>query len=337
MIRLNRYFFSLIILFIVVKTGHAQVQLSSTITKKTEIYAIKDQDTLRMDILKDSKYGNAIQPCLMFVFGGGFAGGTRDNANYTSYFNRMTDAGFTIISIDYRLLLASDGSNGNSAGGVSGAGGASGNTVNTNKISYSAKSAAIAGLLPAILNPTAQLTNYKNAINAAVDDLFTATLYILNKHTYLQIDTSMVILSGSSAGAITIHHAVWEISNRARNSVTLPQTFSYKGAIGFAGAILAGSSGVSYGKLPCPTLFIHGNKDEVVPYGTNNYVVMKLVGSSSIVSVFKNKKFPYQFVTVDGGTHDVSTSSMTNEQDRILSFIQKYIIEKQPFQIDETI
>ena len=45
------------------------------------------------------------RPCMMFVFGGGFVGGQRDNELYTTYFDFLTSNGYDVVSIDYRLGL----------------------------------------------------------------------------------------------------------------------------------------------------------------------------------------------------------------------------------------
>ena len=42
---------------------------------------------------------------MIFVFGGGFAGGVRDNKQYIPYFEFLNDNGYDVVSIDYRLGL----------------------------------------------------------------------------------------------------------------------------------------------------------------------------------------------------------------------------------------
>ncbi|MDR1681670.1 MAG: alpha/beta hydrolase, partial [Prevotellaceae bacterium] len=44
--------------------------------KATEVYAVKGADTLRMDRY-DTPSDTGLRPCVIFVFGGGFANGTR--------------------------------------------------------------------------------------------------------------------------------------------------------------------------------------------------------------------------------------------------------------------
>ena len=65
-----------------------RVPIDSGITKQTFTYAIKDTSTLRLDIYTKDSFNNATKrPCVIFVFGGAFIGGQRDNSIYYNYFN----------------------------------------------------------------------------------------------------------------------------------------------------------------------------------------------------------------------------------------------------------
>ena len=54
--------------------GYAQ-----TVEKQTFVYAVKQTDTLRLDRYALLSPDSRAKPCLMFLFGGGFMTGTRDN------------------------------------------------------------------------------------------------------------------------------------------------------------------------------------------------------------------------------------------------------------------
>lgn len=78
--------------------GYAQ-----TVEKQTFVYAVKQTDTLRLDRYVALTPDSRTKPCLMFVFGGGFVGGRRDNASFLSYFEYYARKGYVVVSIDYRL------------------------------------------------------------------------------------------------------------------------------------------------------------------------------------------------------------------------------------------
>ena len=81
-----------------VAAGYAQ-----TVEKQTFVYAVKQTDTLRLDRYVALTPDSRTKPCLMFVFGGGFVGGRRDNASFLSYFEYYARKGYVVVSIDYRL------------------------------------------------------------------------------------------------------------------------------------------------------------------------------------------------------------------------------------------
>lgn len=281
------------------KSGFSQTELSADIDKQTLVYAIEGADTLRLDVMRSSKYGSAEQPCLIFLFGGGFTTGNRDRDVYNAYFNRMADEGITVVSIDYRTTL-----------------------------DFS-------------LNVFSGLVTLPGAINTAVTDLYSATTYVIENSAELHIDTAMILLSGTSAGAITVLHGDWYLSNRTGGSDVLPSDFSYKGVIAFSGGIfygaLYGSPSITYGRPPAPTLFYHGTSDTTVPYSRLSIYFIAFDGSSALAGRFRTAGYPYQMVTINGGEHNVASSAMTSELETTIEFIQSFVIEGNTYQIEEVI
>ena len=76
----------------------------------TYIFEKRDTCDLFLDIYNPAKGsttsidGNE-KPTIVFLFGGGFIHGTRDDADYLPWFKAMTEDGYRIVSIDYRLGL----------------------------------------------------------------------------------------------------------------------------------------------------------------------------------------------------------------------------------------
>lgn len=100
------YRFLFTILAVLLFFIHAGAQPEDTVVhKSTQVYAVKGADTLRMDIYKKHPADAFKKPCILFVFGGGFFMGRRDDTLFNRYFNRLAAAGFTVVSIDYRLGL----------------------------------------------------------------------------------------------------------------------------------------------------------------------------------------------------------------------------------------
>lgn len=133
----------------------------------TYLFDNSDGTELFMDIYNPIKGSQTSidgkeKPTIIFIFGGGFKGGKRDNKEYLPWFKTMTNNGYRIISIDYRLGLK-----------------------NCTKVGIGA------------------LKDIHNAIHMAVVDLFCAVDYIIKNAGSLNIDPNNLVISGSSAGAIT--------------------------------------------------------------------------------------------------------------------------------------
>ena len=71
-------------------------------TKETYLYAEKDTSKLYMDVYVP-EVQNEQHSCLMFVFGGGFIGGKRDDSQIQQVWRHFTEQGYVVIAIDYRL------------------------------------------------------------------------------------------------------------------------------------------------------------------------------------------------------------------------------------------
>ena len=72
--------------------------------KSTFIYSIKGSDTLRMDVYSPSNLDNNDSlPVLLWMHGGGFSGGSRDNGDEVKLAKYAANHGYIGISISYRL------------------------------------------------------------------------------------------------------------------------------------------------------------------------------------------------------------------------------------------
>lgn len=70
----------------------------------THTYAIKDNDSLKLDIyLREDLVGKENLPVMLYVHGGGFKMGSRKNAAQEVFLRHFADQGFLGASIDYRL------------------------------------------------------------------------------------------------------------------------------------------------------------------------------------------------------------------------------------------
>lgn len=150
------------------------------------------------------------------------------------------------------------------------------------------------------------------AIRIAVEDLFSATAFMIDNAAPLGIDPSNLVVSGSSAGAITSLQAEWEICNGSEVAKVLPEGFNYAGVLSFAGAVYSKQGGIKYPCEPAPTLLFHGKADDIVNYRQIWFFKQRFAGSSTIAKSLRKGGFNYSIYRFDGKKHEIAASMMRN-------------------------
>jgi len=252
-------------------------------SKTTFTFSTQETIPLKMDVYSSQDL-RIKQPCVLFLFGGGFIEGERDSETYAPYFKELLKHNYKVVSIDYRLGLK----------GVKTL-----NALHTKPL--------------------------KNAIDTAIVDLYDATAYLIKHKKDLGIDTSKIIISGTSAGAITVLQADWEKRNHTVLTHTLPKAFQYAGVISFSGAILSYKGSPSYLIDPAPTMLFHGTEDKLVVYDKRRFFNIGFFGSNYLAQQFRKNKYPYYFQRVQGMGHEVAVLSMTENLNDIIWFLDTYV------------
>lgn len=267
------------------------------IEKKTFVYAVKGNDTLRLDRYATPATGKEPKPCLLFVFGGGFVTGTRDGEAYRPYFDYYARQGYVVVSLDYRLGM---------------------------------KQAMEAGTLSEATFPRVWL----RTLDMAVGDLYDATNYVLANASAWDVDRNLVVASGSSAGAITVLMGEYGICNGSRQAQVLPQGFNYAGVISFAGAIFDTREELRWAADPAPMMLFHGDADRNVPYDRITYMGNGLFGSKYIAQQLTRLRLPHYFYAAANTDHAMSVRPMFDNRYEIDAFLEKLVKERQPQMID---
>lgn len=317
---MSKRIFSILILILCCISISAQSTSNDRINKYTYIYSIKDKDTLRLDRYDLPTYGTTPKPCVIFVFGGGFMAGNRDNKYQISYFKELAQNGYSVISIDYRLGLKKA----------------------KERAEQRAKEEVESNNPKAKTNKRDFLTIFQGSIDMAVEDMFDATSYTVKHAKEWNIDTTKIIVNGSSAGAITALHGAYYISTRAELSNKLPENFRYAGLISFAGAIFSTKGDLKWDKTPPPILFFHGDADSNVPYDQLRLKILGIktpygfFGSKHIAGQMDKIKNPYYFYSIEHATHEVANTPMKENINEILTFLDKFVKQEQNIIINTT-
>lgn len=266
----------------------------------TYMFVQRDTCDLYLDIYypedgSETMYNGQKKPAILFVFGGGFITGSRDQKYNLPWYGELTRLGYTVIAIDYRLGLKG------------------------------AKSVGIA-----------QVNLLDTAIHMAVEDLFSATAFIIENAEALDVDPDNIVLCGSSAGAITILQAEYELCNRTACSEILPEDYRYAGLISFSGGILSRQGKLKFNREASPMLLLHGTEDKLVNYKQIAFFNLGFYGSDRITERLGKYGCSYCIMRYPGHGHEIaSIMGMTVEyQD---AFIRQFVMDGKDIVIDATV
>ena len=268
-------------------------------------YKVAQRDTcdLYMDVYEPAVIpGDTLnRPTILFVFGGGFIIGQRDDPWVLPWFKLLNENGYRVVSVDYRLGLK-------------------GKRMRFDLFH---------------LIQSAELT--KDAVDMGVEDVFASVRYLADHAEELGVDMDNIVISGSSAGAMISLSCELEACNRTSRAAILPEGFHFAGVMSFAGAIMSNTGKPAYKRTPCPHLLIHGTKDGAVAYNKMGFAKWGMFGSSYLVEeVLEPAGYTYQIYRYVGHSHDMAANMMANwpEEKR---FLEVSVMGGKPLVVDCTL
>lgn len=228
-------------------------------------------------------------PLVMLIHGGAFYFGSKDDVALRQWCQHIASQGFVAASIDYRT-----------------------------------------GFLPTAAH--IQRAGYR-----ALQDAHAALRYLVSRQETFTIDTSLIVVGGCSAGAITALNLAY-MTNDMRPEYTYEGSgFGDLGAIDTCGNDIRTDFKIKgvidmWGALPdtammrghdTPILAIHGDADDIVPYGHDypfgaagamkSLFSDKMYGSSCIVEQAHKTGVPARLVTLEGQKHAPHYDPQTHE------------------------
>ncbi|MFC4723337.1 alpha/beta hydrolase [Geojedonia litorea] len=267
-------------------------------TKRTFTYAVKGKDTLKLDVYTpEILRPNDSLPVLLWMHGGGFAGGTRDNAAEQKLCEYVANRGYIGISISYRLLRKNQPT------------GFGCDCDNQEKI---------------------------NTFKQAVIDYFDAAKYIVKNAKSLQIDTSKLIAGGSSAGAEAILNAVF-MRSYFIDDLKQYNDINFAGVLSLAGALVNVDYITKSNALPSVLFHGTDDNLVPFATAPHHYCdpskagYLILDGSATIAEKLSELEVAYYFHKVKGGRHELS-SIQFNEFDNIFDFFAKTVLNSEVIQ-----
>lgn len=168
-----------------------------------------------------------------------------------------------------------------------------------------------------------------NAIHVALEDLLTATAFIIEKADEWNIDTEKIMISGGSAGAITCLNAEYEICAERPLSKLVPEGFNYAGVISQAGCVMVKETSLEWKKTPCPILFMHGDKDMQVPFESMDLMGTFAAGSNYLHKQFVEQDFSHWLYVEEGADHIIALKPLQYNFGEIDTFIDKFVMKNE--------
>ena len=269
------------------------IDIPENCTVTTINYATHSNQALLMDCYQaPASPSSALRPVYIYSFGGAWEFGSREDGNMEKLIATLTAQNWVVCCIDYRL-------------GV--------------------KMAKEAGTL----SKETWMATYLGAINMGTEDIYAATRYLINHSAELNIDTTKIVLAGSSAGAFNSLSAVHQQCSQTELACKyLSPRFRFAGVISQAGALwFAGEDTPLYwSQLPCPSLFFHGSKDPLVTYN-ESHNGFSAYGSVAIYKHLAAEKSPACFYDFEECGHEICVVPMHTHVPEIMRFLKQYVIQ----------
>ena len=209
--------------------------------------------------------------CVVALFGGGFIEGQRDNSLQTTIARQLTARGYTVVSPDYRLGLKD--------------------------------SAMVAS--HSTLAKVRDLFQW--TIDIATEDCAAALVWVVANAGKLNINPDRIVLTGCSAGAITVLQLDYCRANALPQASVLPDGWKPAAVVPYAGAIMCKGK-PEFKTPPAPTMLMHGTKDKIVAYKRFPRLLRHaLYGSATVFKQMKKQGFPVWMMRYEGIGHEVAS------------------------------
>jgi len=198
--------------------------------QETYHFATVNGEELHLDVytpeVEAEKY-----PVLIWMHGGGFAVGSRDNDPDVRFMKAAQEQGYLAVSVSYRLLRKD-------------------------------KETGFGCDCPS--------SEKEHVFREAAKDFWKGVQYVYDHAEEWNIDTNSIIVGGSSAGAEGVMNAIylkdWVYEDHASAEFKSVDAIPIAGVLSLAGAVVDQRYITSDSAIP--GLFYHGVKDQLVPYAT---------------------------------------------------------------------
>lgn len=261
------------------------------ISTETYTYATKNGENLELDVYQPEGDLELKRATIIYVHGGGFGGGKRDEEIIKKFCTHLANYGYTVASISYRLT-----------------------TKGT----------------PTGFGCNCPASTKLSTFNAAFEDIQDATFFLIENRHQFSIDPQKIILAGSSAGAeaalITAYQPPY-CYGLDSGPVSFAGVISMAGATPDTAAIYEESAvpsllfhGTDDPLVPYATAPHHYCKEEAPGY-------LILHGAYTIAKKLNKLEVPYWLHTSCGAGHELNIKPFTEYFETIIEFCSTFVVK----------
>ena len=265
-------------------------EITDSVRVETYTYAFKDNQSLDLDAYFPAFDNQTKRPLIIYVHGGGFSGGKRNEPGIQEFCRKLAQHGYVAASISYRL------------------------TRHGSETGFGCDCPAVDKL---------------NTFNKAVEDIQDATFFMIKNCDKMGIDPQKIILSGSSAGAEAVLNAAYQppyCYGLDSGPVSYSGVISMAGAIPDTSRIFKESAvpslffhGTCDNLVPYSSAPHHYCKEKQPGY-------LILHGAYTIAEKLRKIGTPCWLYTYCNAAHEIAGKPMTANFNEIIDFCYSFIL-----------
>lgn len=267
-----------------------QEEITDSVRMETYTYAFKDNQSLDLDVYFPEFDNQSKRPLVIYVHGGGFSGGKRNDPGIQEFCRKIARRGYVAASMSYRLTRQGTAT-------------------------------AFGCDCPAV--------DKINTFHKAVEDVQDATFFMIKNMDKMGIDPHKIILSGSSAGAEAVLNTAYlppYCYGLDSGPVSYAGVISMAGAIPDTSRIYKESAvpsllfhGTCDNLVPYASASHHYCKETQPGY-------LILHGAFTIAQKLKKTETPYWLYTYCNAAHEIAGSPMTDNFNEIIDFCYTFVV-----------
>lgn len=273
------------------------------VDKQTLPYATVDGEILFIDLYRPMGDTEMNKPLILYVHGGGFSGGKRDENNLIAFAEDFAKKGYAVASISYRLTMKGK--------------------------SFSCDQPA--------------QNKIRTFQAAAQDIRQATKFILDRRQEWGINPTQIVLAGSSAGAEAVVHAAYWKMEDLPANTVALPADFRYAGVISMAGAIVNLQLINETTAIPtllfhgtCDNLVPYATAPHhYCQVGDVGYLILH--GARSIADRLHELGKPYYLFTACNGRHEWAGKPLSDYRHIMLDFMYNDILRKSYRQISEVV